>query len=149
MKRSDFKMGLGASSILMIVIVLVLTTFGVLSLASAQADSKLTEKVKTMTTEYYCAENKVEELYSQIDSVLASGLGKKYRDASLKCLNETLMVGADDIIEFSVPINENQQIKVQLQIRIESDSRFYVVSQKLVTTGTWDPEININTWEKE
>ncbi len=149
MKRSDFKMGLGASSILMIVIVLVLTTFGVLSLASAQADWKLTEKVKIMTTEYYCAENKVEKLYSQIDNILASGLGRNYRDAALKSLNETLTIRADDIIEFSVPINENQQIKVQLQIRIESDSRFYVISQKLVTIGTWDPEIDINTWKKE
>lgn len=149
MKRNEFKMGLGASSILMIIIVLVLTTFGVLSLASAQADLKLTEKVKIMTAEYYCAENKVEELCSKIDSVLAFGLGRKYRDAALKCIDDTITVGTDDIIDFSVAVNENQQIKVRLQIRLESDSRFYVISQKLVTTGTWDPETNINTWKKE
>lgn len=148
-KKNVFKIGSGASSILMIVITLVLTTFAVLSLASAQADMKLTEKAQSMTTQYYNAENEVQELYAQIDEVLAGGFSREYRNSVLRSLNDTLSIGPGNVVEFSVPVNGQQQIAVRLQINMTNGKRYDVISQKLVNTGNWNPEIDVDTWKQE
>lgn len=52
--------GMGASSILMIFVVLALTTFGILSFLSARADLRLTERAADHTVAYYKADRAVE-----------------------------------------------------------------------------------------
>ena len=51
--------GMGASSILMIFVVLALTTFGILSFLSARADLRLTERAADHTVAYYKADRDV------------------------------------------------------------------------------------------
>ena len=62
--------GMGASSILMIFVVLALTTFGILSFLSARADLRLTERAADHTVAYYKADRAVEDTLAAIDDAL-------------------------------------------------------------------------------
>ncbi len=62
--------GMGASSILMIFVVLALTTFGILSFLSARADLRLTERAADHTVAYYKADQAVEDTLAAIDDAL-------------------------------------------------------------------------------
>lgn len=55
-RRKSF-LSTGITSIVLIFVLLCLLTFAVLSVVSARADYKLSEKNTTRTTEYYEAEN--------------------------------------------------------------------------------------------
>ena len=63
---------MGASSVLMIFIVLCLTAFGVLSLVSARSDLRLTNRALTAAEEYYAADARTEALLSAVDQKLTA-----------------------------------------------------------------------------
>lgn len=71
-KGTSTGLGVGASSILMIFIVLCITTFAVLSITSAGADSRLTDKAAGAVSEYYAADSKAEAMLYEIDDALLS-----------------------------------------------------------------------------
>ncbi len=70
--KNNLKMGIsiGGPTIIMIFVVLCMTTLGTLSLVTANADLKLTQKTVDSTTAYYAADNKGEQFLSQLDSIL-------------------------------------------------------------------------------
>lgn len=145
-KRNELKIGIGASSILMIILTLVLTAFGVLSLVSARADQKLTEKTKNMMADYYAADEKVEELLASIDAVLIKRENTETQNLELSKIDDALVVEKNGSLFFSVRVNENRQIAVRLQILSEEDHRYDVITRRLESTGKWDPETDIETW---
>jgi hypothetical protein len=69
-EKNEFHLTVGTSSILMIFVVLCLTTFGVLSFVTANADYKLSNKNAEAVTAYYQADSKANELLKTIDSEL-------------------------------------------------------------------------------
>lgn len=73
MKQKDsFHPNIGASSILMIFVVLCLTTFGVLSLVTANADKKISTKNAETVQSYYKAGGQVESRLQELDASLAT-----------------------------------------------------------------------------
>ncbi len=68
--KSEFHLSVGTSSILMIFVVLCLTTFGVLSFVTANADYKLSRKNADAVFAYYQSDSKADELLKMIDSRL-------------------------------------------------------------------------------
>ena len=85
--KSKKSLGVGTASILMIFVLLTLVTFAVLSLSSAKADSRLSEKTVQHAKQYYEAENKAELKIAQIDSLLNSGFSESniFEKAIFKC----------------------------------------------------------------
>lgn len=69
-QKNELHLSVGTSSILMIFVVLCLTTFGVLSYVTANADYKLSQKNADAVTAYYQADSKANELLKTIDSQL-------------------------------------------------------------------------------
>ncbi|HEX3038224.1 MAG TPA: hypothetical protein VHO94_04435 [Oscillospiraceae bacterium] len=69
-QKNELHLSVGTSSILMIFVVLCLTTFGVLSYVTANADYKLSQKNADAVTAYYKADTKANELLKTIDSQL-------------------------------------------------------------------------------
>ena len=69
-QKNELHLSVGTSSILMIFVVLCLTTFGVLSYVTANADYKLSKKNADAVTAYYKADTKANELLKTIDSQL-------------------------------------------------------------------------------
>ncbi|MDF1494714.1 hypothetical protein [Caproiciproducens sp. CPB-2] len=71
-RKGNFHLGVGASSILMIFVVLCLTTFGVLSYVTANADNKISTKNAETVENYYAATAIAEQKLQKIDEALLS-----------------------------------------------------------------------------
>ena len=69
-KKGSFNLSVGASSILMIFVVLCLTTFGILSYVTANADAKISTKSAEMVENYYAGSTAAEKLLQKVDSTL-------------------------------------------------------------------------------
>lgn len=147
-KRST-AISVGGSSILVVFILLCLTTFATLSLASANADKKLTDKAALAITQYYEADSRAEELLSVVDGCLFQAMtGAADKSAYLSGV-ESLISGIDtpvtldgDFIRYTVPVNENQSLEVALKVLYPADTGelFERLEWKVVNTGEWTPE---------
>ena len=60
-KKKQFGMNIGSASILLVFVILCLVSFAVLSIVSANADSRLSTRVLERTTAYYDACNQADD----------------------------------------------------------------------------------------
>ena len=116
-RKKQFGMNIGSASILLVFVILCLVSFAVLSIVSANADSKLSARVLERTTAYYAACNQAEE---QIASLDAAG--------ELKHMTESL--------SFQVQISDRQALFVELS---PDGTDGYVISAwQTISTGDWN-----------
>ena len=69
-KKKQFGMNIGSASILLVFVILCLVSFAVLSIVSANADSRLSTRVLERTTAYYAACNQAEQSLAGMDNTL-------------------------------------------------------------------------------
>ena len=69
-RGSGHRIGPGASTVLMILLVLCLTMLGVLSLAAARSDSAITQRAVQAETAYYQAQTAAAEALAELDAAL-------------------------------------------------------------------------------
>lgn len=123
-------MNIGSASILLVFVILCLVSFAVLSIVSANADSKLSARVLERTTAYYAACNQAEQSLAGMDKTLqrmyassdseeayfvAVGHGKSY---------------VIPIKSYVIPISDLQTLQVTIEILYpESDEdTFYRIT---------------------
>lgn len=127
-KRST-GVNVGGSSILVIFILLCLTTFATLSMVSANADLKLTEKAASATQEYYAADAQAERTLAVIHSIseqcrkenpetnnflaaCRNRIPERFKeDVSVK---ET--AGNTLLIRYTTPMGDTHQLAVELKL---------------------------------
>ena len=115
-RKLKMGVGIGGPSIIMIFVVLCLTTLSALSLMTANADWKLTQKAADAVTGYYSADNEAEEILASADASLRAGHPLE----------------ADS---FTIPVSDTQN----LFMKLGSDGIHYtVLSHKLVPKSQWD-----------
>lgn len=113
-KKSSYPpINIGTSFMLVIFINLCMVIFSVLSLSSASKDYEYSKRNAARTQAYYEACNQAEEIRAQI--------------AAEKTTQE--------IIEYSVPIDDNEALQVVLKCKKNGESRYYIHSwtQKSIT----------------
>ena len=147
-RKIEFQNGVGASSVLMVVVSLLLVAFSVLSFVSAQSDMDLTDTSIESIKQYYNADYEAQLLLSQIDSVLHKGFSDEAA-SELQSLSEELYISVDKEILFIIPINEYKQLQVVLYPdEIDEEiSGYRIYSYKTINTGSWDPEVELNVWK--
>ncbi len=136
MKKNNFGMSIGSSSLLLIFVVLSLISFSVLSLSSSLADRKLADKVVTKNFAYYEACNVAEEKLSTLDlhlfNLYNEGISKEDYFAQV-------MQGTS----FAVPVSQYQALQVDVTFLYpeqSGDSFYEITSWKLVNVDT--PQID-------
>ena len=73
-RREDRRaVSIGGISVLMVFVMLCLTTFGLLTLATARAEMRLTEKNAQSVTAYYASSSRMQEILAQIDGIVKGG----------------------------------------------------------------------------
>lgn len=72
MRKGCDKSRKGASSILVILLLVVLVVFGIAALTTALSNVRLGQKTADWNDKYYAAEAKANEIYAQIDKAVAS-----------------------------------------------------------------------------
>ena len=78
---------IGASSLLVIFLILCLVTFAILTLTSAKSDADFAEKLAHHKTNYYAACNTAESTLDKIDAVLADAWQLSDADTSKNSIN--------------------------------------------------------------
>ncbi len=127
-----FQLHVGASSILLIFVTLCLVSFAVLSIVSANADSKLTGKVTERTSEYYAACNTAQQALATMDEVLQETY--KNSPSREEYYNS---LGASENYSFDVTINNSQSLRVTVDALYpeEDGEPFYrITSWQVIST---------------
>ena len=147
-RKIEFQNGVGASSVLMVVVSLLLVAFSVLSFVSAQSEKDLTDTSIESIKQYYSAEYEAQLLLSKIDHVLSTSSFEE-SISELRSLSDDIFLSVDRVILFIVPINADKQLQIILYpTEINEDINGYrIYSHKTINTGSWDPEVDLNVWE--
>ena len=139
-KKKSYGVNIGTSSILVIIVILCLICFAGLSIVSANADFKLSEKLADRTTSYYAATSRANEDLAAIDKefslIYQESTGEKDYFAKIK-------ESYSDSLTFDYSINDMQSLIVTINPVYPSnlDGDFFTVSRfQIVTTD--EPEMD-------
>lgn len=138
--KKSYGVNIGTSSILVIIVILCLICFAGLSIVSANADFKLSEKLADRTTSYYAATSRANEDLAAIDKefslIYQESTGEKDYFAKIK-------ESYSDSLTFDYSINDMQSLIVTINPVYPSnlDGDFFTVSRfQIVTTD--EPEMD-------
>ncbi len=159
--NKGFGINIGSSSILMIFVLLCLVTFSALSLVSANADYKLTEKTAESVSGYYEADAKAETLLASIDEKLINmakdtAAGGQFRaetfSKALSGLDGVTVTQRDGkvLIGFQVKIDDRRALQVSLQPAFplqNAEKRYTVTSWQVIQTAEWESDDTLTVWD--
>ena len=107
-RKKNYGLNIGTSSVLIIIVILCLVC---LSITSANADYRLSQKLAERTTAYYSACNEAQQTLYDLSGRLASFYEQSdSRDAYEQKIKESLT----DSFTFDCTINENQILRVSV-----------------------------------
>lgn len=142
---------IGGSSILVIFIVLCLTTFSILSMVSARADLRLTEKSIAASAGFYAADLQAESIYAALDHAFRNHTEvtpEKWRTTVLTILPGAT-VDSDRTVRYIIPVNEGRQLEVALAVS-EDLSCLVRSIWRVNNTGDWEPvQEGMELWDNE
>ena len=149
---------IGISSLILIFVMLCLLTFSVLSLVSARADMRLSQRSADRTAAYYDAENRANDILLSViscieeykDSPDASVFYQKLRER-LDGQNGILFTGADSL-EYEVLLDKEQLLSVSLEISYETyddGSHYRILAWNTVSTHEWESDGSLPLLDKE
>lgn len=156
-KQSSFS-SIGITSLVLIFVMLCLLTFSVLSLVTARADLRLSQKNAERTSAYYDAENRANDILLSViscieeykDSPDASVFYHKLRER-LDGQNGILFTGADSL-EYEVLLDKEQLLSVSLEISYETyddGSHYRILAWNTVSTHEWESDGSLPLLDKE
>ena len=158
--KNKISMGLniGSSSILVTFILLCLVTFATLSLVSANADYKLSQKIATRTTAYYSANNQAEQILSDIDSAVKSerDYSTSLADFQNRISNALssypmISIGQDTntlMLDYMLAITDTQTLHVTLSIPYAgTECTYHIDAWQVENTDSWDADNTITLVE--
>lgn len=129
--QTQYRVGTGASVMLLIFMVMSLATLGILSLMSARSDREMSMRSARYAQGYYqaqdSAQRRMAQLAQDIRGMDAQALAAYARDNGLDF--------ADGRLRFSVDASYDRQLDIVLAV--EEDG-LRLVSSALVNTGDWD-----------
>ena len=126
-KKKQFGMNIGSASILLVFVILCLVSFAVLSIVSANADSKLSSRVLERTTAYYDACNQAEQSLAGIDKILQRIYASSESEGAYFA-----SVGHGK--SYVIPISDLQSLQVTIEILypLSADDTFYRITARQV-----------------
>jgi hypothetical protein len=136
MKQYPSRMGVGASSILLILVVVSLTLFASLALIQARADATLTEKTAVSTAAYYEADARAQGVLAALDDVLKQGISPESLDGVTK--------QADGTYAFSVDASDGHALRVTVDV---SGGRCNILAYRYENAETWTGQETGTLWQ--
>lgn len=130
--RSSGRIGPGASTILMILVVLVMTMLGVLSLFSARSDMEMSKRTAVAAEEYYAAQTDFSLWLQETDQILvnlraaAGGNGDDY--AQLVFNQFGVRVG--ETLAYRAPVGETRFFCAEVELLPLTEADRYAVSAR-------------------
>ncbi|MBE5937493.1 MAG: hypothetical protein E7265_05630 [Lachnospiraceae bacterium] len=143
-----FQMGTGIVSILMIFVVLILTTFGVLSFATARSDLEMAEKSLDSVISLYKAEAVVERCLYDIDKsieserneecILTENVMKNVKAKADEYEIKPVFSIDENIFKFLVKIDDTRAYEVWVNINDKEAEKYSdIIKYAVVNTTEW------------
>ena len=136
MKQYPSRMGVGASSILLIIVVVSLTLFASLSLIQARADASLTKKTASSIQSFYDADARAQQVLSVLDDALQQGETPESIEGVTKL--------ADGNYAFTVMASDGHTLSVTLDA---SGGRSQILSYRYVNAQDWAQQGAGTLWQ--
>ena len=136
MRRYPSRMGVGASSILFILVVVSLTLFSVLSLMQARADAALTEKTAVSVSAYYDADARAQKTLALLDGALQRG------DA-LESVEGVTKTGEGEYA-FTIDASDGHTLSVTLSV---ASGEYTVTSYRYENNAEWTGGSDNTLWQ--
>lgn len=127
-KRFNFSTHVGASSVLLIFMVISLVSFATLSMVNSSADNRLTQKLEEKNTAYYKAVHEANAYLAATDNMLSEG-GNLEGESQTK----------------SFEINDSQSLVVTIILNDnpEAYGRYYTVTQWQIVSEDSSDEYDV------
>ncbi len=151
MKKSfgEYRIGIGASSVLMILVVIALAALSLLSLGNARGSSTLSDRNLSMTLSYYQATAKAQQMLGAMD-----GLEKEYAAGSPNADGWNALLAAhglpditideDGTFAFSLDAGAGRSLAVEGTFTPDSVPRFTLTRHELTAAAeTQEPSMNL------
>jgi hypothetical protein len=138
--KREFSINIGLPSIMLIFVVLCLVSFGVLSLVSANADRKLSQKVLDRQQEYYEASNEAQEMLASVDDALHTA----YKSAGSR--DEYISLISDIPTVYTYDVGNIQTLRVVLSYLYPSTSDeplYQIMEWKVITDDDLDYDTSL------
>lgn len=164
-KNQEYRIGPGASSLLMIFVALCLTTVAILALVSAIADTNMTNRAEETVDAYYVAAARVQREISALDAKLvalrkASADEQSYADGVFKLADELdpvlkpsvqpIQGSQDALVSLSVPMYGGHEIFVQLMVPTQPTGKRYAITAHMVQdTSVWMPNDSMQLFQHD
>ncbi|MCC2818849.1 hypothetical protein LK537_16230 [Lachnoclostridium pacaense] len=151
-KSSRNKVSIGASSLILIFIVLCMATFGLLSLSSAQGDLKLARRNADAVKGYYEADNKGQQWLKDVDGVLMEEMGKG--QDSTQCSLEIkdrlgdLYDRETGLISTDIPMDRGRSLRIELVLMC-GEKRYEVKSWYVYNSEEYEIDTSMPVWGGE
>ena len=138
MKQYPSRMGVGASSILLILVVVSLTLFASLSLVQARGDAALTRKTAASIAAYYDADARAQEKLAALDDALQRG------DSPDSVEGVTRL--PDGTLSFAMEAKDGHTLSVLID---PSGKRCKILAYRYENTQDWAGENAGTLWQGE
>lgn len=146
--RQTYRIGNGASLMLMIFMAVMLLTLGLLSLMSAKASQRQTLRRVQSAQAYYSADAAVERELARLDGILyaleTAAADEEAYDAGLEALCQSLEWSRSEVNErmltLEIPYGADQLIRVSVRVRRwdEEGARYSVISRRTDMIPGWE-----------
>ena len=136
MKQYPSRMGVGASSILLILVVVSLTLFASLALIQARSDATLTDKTAVSVDAFYDADARAQRMIASLDDALKNGGAPE----SI----EGVTMQEDGSYAFSVGSCDGHALNVAVRI---SNGVCEVVSYRYENAAEWVGQDAATLWQ--
>lgn len=128
--RQEYRVGTGASLMLMIVVVLMLAVLGMLAFSSAQAGRRQIDRNVRSVTAYYEADARAERALAQLDA-----LGEEAAD--VLAADGIALAREGDAWTYAVRVDDQRELRVRARL---TESGVQVESWQVVRTDDWSPD---------
>jgi len=161
--KQDYHVGIGAASMLMIIIILCLTTLAILALSSARTDRALTERNVAIVSDYYTAVNKAQSSIAVIDENLRGIRAEATDEDKYAQFIEThslMPLGTDSqimsrvegrMLYLSIYAGNDSTLDVTLRAAAYEDTgpSYQVLKHSLSYIDNWEPENDLKLFTGE
>lgn len=154
---SDYRVGPGMTSLLLIFVALCMAALAVLSFASVRVDTSLNDRAAEATVRYYQAAARAQEQLFQLDQQLLAD-----REAAAPVVNETAADqatadnGPDKSVpaeaepeqrSLTVPLGDGRELVLALEVKAAPAVERYVLrSHRVMNVAEWEAEQNIGVY---
>lgn len=157
-KRASFGIHTGISSLLMLLVVLCLATFGLLSFSTARADRALTDRALEHTEHYYAAERAAAGTVARIDGLLAEFSSSAQTEEALDTLLAQIPKKVPGVqvegrvLTFETQVDETQKMITTVHVAPVGPSSTAgknrcTFRNQLVSTQEFEDETYLNVWQ--